>query len=60
MSEIGTFAESTAFNNIGSKHTSFGKLLTQLGYHSSSNEILYNGESGEQLRMNIFIGELII
>jgi len=55
-SEIGTFAESTAFNNIGPKHTSFGKLLIQLGYHSSSNEILYNGESGEQLRMNIFIG----
>ena len=54
--EIGTFAESTAFNNIGSKYKSFGRLLTQLGFHSSSNEILYNGETGEQLRMNIFIG----
>ena len=54
--EIGTFAESTAFNNIGSKYKSFGRILTQLGYHSSSNEILYNGETGEQLRMNIFIG----
>ena len=54
--EIGTFAESTAFNNIGSKYKSFGKILTQLGYHSSSNEMLYNGETGEQIRMNIFIG----
>ena len=54
--EFGTFAECTAFNNTGSKYKAFGKLLLQAGFNSSANEILYNGESGEQLRMDIFIG----
>jgi DNA-directed RNA polymerase II subunit RPB2 len=54
--ELGTFAECTAFNNVGSKYKSFGRILTKLGFHSSANEVLYNGESGEQIRMNIFMG----
>ena len=52
----GAFVDATAFNNKGSKYEIFGKLLTNLGYSSSSNEILYNGQSGEQLKMDIFIG----
>ena len=54
--EYGTFAECTAFNNTGSKYSAFGKLLSNAGFNSSANEILYNGETGEQMRMNIFIG----
>ena len=54
--EYGTFAECTAFNNTGSKYSAFGKLLSNAGFNSSANEILYSGETGEQMRMNIFIG----
>jgi DNA-directed RNA polymerase II subunit RPB2 len=54
--EYGAFGESTAFNNNGAKYKSFGKLLTKLGYSSSSNELLYNGQSGEQMQADIFIG----
>ena len=54
--EYGTFAESTAFNNNGTKYKSFGKLLTKVGLSSSANEVLYNGQSGEQMEADIFIG----
>ena len=54
--ELGLFGECTAFNNEGSKYKSFGKLLTQFGYASTANEVLYNGDTGEQLKMDIFIG----
>ena len=54
--ELGTFAECTAFNNTGSKYKAFGELLLAAGYNSTANEVLYNGETGEQLRMDIFIG----
>lgn len=54
--ELGVFSECTAFNNSGPKYKSFGRILTEFGFSSSSNEVLYNGESGEQLRMDIFIG----
>ena len=54
--EYGAFGECTAFNNNGSKYESFGKLLTKVGYNSSSNELLYNGQSGEQMEADIFIG----
>ena len=31
----------------------FGKILTQNGYNSSGNQLLYNGMTGEQLQANI-------
>jgi len=52
----GGFVDSTAFNNKGSKIKVFGEMLTKVGYHSSGNEILYNGMTGEQLETEIFIG----
>ena len=55
-SGYGAFAECTAFNNNGSKYKSFGKLLTSLGYSSTANELLYNGQSGEQMQADVFIG----
>ena len=53
---IGGFGDCTAFINKGSKVGIYGEVLTQVGYHSSGNEILYNGMTGEQLEMEIFIG----
>jgi len=52
----GAFVDGTAFNNKGSKYQMFGKLLTNIGYNSTANEILYNGQTGEQMKMDIFIG----
>jgi DNA-directed RNA polymerase II subunit RPB2 len=52
----GTFGECTAFANKGAKHGVFGELLTDVGFHSSGNELLYNGMTGEQIGAEIFMG----
>jgi len=52
----GGFSDCTAFNNNGSKIKVFGDMLSKVGYHSSGNDILYNGMTGEQLESEIFIG----
>ena len=52
----GAFGDCTAFVNQGPKNKIFGQLLTAQGLHSSGNEILYNGQTGEQLQSEIFIG----
>jgi DNA-directed RNA polymerase II subunit RPB2 len=52
----GAFGDCTAFINKGPKHQIFGELLQKEGYHSSGNEVLYNGQTGEQLEAQIFIG----
>jgi DNA-directed RNA polymerase II subunit RPB2 len=52
----GAFGDCTAFNNEGSKIGVFGEMLTKVGFHSSGNEILYNGMTGEQISTEIFIG----
>ena len=52
----GSFGDCTAFNNKGTKYPEFGELLSKYGYHSSGNEVLYNGMTGEQLETEIFIG----
>ena len=52
---LGGFGDCTAFNTKESIST-FGNILTNLGYHSSSNEVLYNGQTGEQILSDIFIG----
>lgn len=52
----GSIGDSTAFNNKGSKIKYFGNLLTRVGFHSSGNEIMYNGMTGEQLETEIFMG----
>jgi len=53
---MGGFGDGTAFVNKGSKLGVYGEALTNFGYHSSGNEIMYNGQSGDQLEMEIFIG----
>jgi hypothetical protein len=52
----GGYADCTAFNNKGSKIREFGEMLTHVGYHSSGNELLYNGMTGEQIGAEVFMG----
>tara|TARA_B100000900_G_scaffold413084_1_gene436237 strand:- start:19757 stop:24193 length:4437 start_codon:yes stop_codon:yes gene_type:complete len=52
----GAFGNCTAFTNKGPKHKEYGKMLTEQGYHSSGNQILYNGMTGEQLETEIYFG----
>ena len=52
----GGYGDCTAFNNKGSKVQVFGDMLNDLGYHSSGNEILYNGMDGTQIESEIFMG----
>ena len=52
----GCFGDCTAFYNRESKLGMFGELLTHHDFHSSGNEILYDGMSGKQLETEIFIG----
>ena len=54
--KYGAFGDCTAFNNKGSKIGVFGELLPKVGFHSSGNELLYNGMTGEQIETEIFIG----
>jgi len=42
--------------NNGRKDILFGNLLSSVGFHSSGNELLYNGQTGVQLEADIFIG----
>lgn len=53
---FGAFGDCTAFSNKGPKQKEFGDLLMKMGFHSSGNEQLYNGMTGEQMEMSIFIG----
>jgi len=52
----GGHGDCTAFVNKGPKDAEFGRLLSEVGLHSSGNQILYNGMTGEQLETDIFIG----
>jgi DNA-directed RNA polymerase II subunit RPB2 len=52
----GSYGDSTAYMNKGSKIQVFGDMLTKVGFHSSGNEVLYNGQTGEQFSTEIFIG----
>ena len=48
--------DSTAFLNKGPKDKIIGEILNQYDYHSSGNELMYNGMTGEQIESSIFIG----
>jgi len=52
----GGFGDCTAFVNKGPKHEVFGTLLKNIGYNSTGNELMYSGETGEQLQAELFIG----
>jgi DNA-directed RNA polymerase II subunit RPB2 len=53
----GGFADCTAFTNHSKENIGkFGELLTSLGYHSSGNQVMYNGMTGQRLKHMIFVG----
>ena len=56
----GSSGDCTAFNNVGPKEKEFGSILTQNGFHSTGNEIMYNGMTGEQLETEIYFGPHIL
>jgi DNA-directed RNA polymerase II subunit RPB2 len=52
----GAFGDCTAFQVKGSNYSTYAPLLVDAGFHSSGNEILYNGMTGQQLSADIYIG----
>jgi len=52
----GGFGDCTAFQVKGSHYFEYGKLLTKAGFHSSGNQVLCNGMTGEQISADIYIG----
>jgi DNA-directed RNA polymerase II subunit RPB2 len=54
--ELGYHGDCTAFMSSDKQIGAFGEVLNGCGYHSSGNEILYNGMTGEQLEAEVYIG----
>jgi len=52
----GGFGDCTAFQTKGPNTTVYGEALVNAGFHSSGNQILYNGMTGEQLYSEIYMG----
>ena len=53
----GSFGDCTPFVNLRQNMVGFfGELLTKIGFHSSGNEIMYDGMSGMQMESEIFMG----
>ena len=52
--ELGLFGDGTSFGNFDIKDIC--KILQDIGYESKGNELLYNGQTGEQIETSIFIG----
>ena len=50
----GTFGDGTPFNKL--KISDLEKILKNNGFDKHNNQVLYNGQTGEQLKTNIFIG----
>ena len=51
---LGYFGDATAFTEFNVDK--MGDILENLGYERNCDEILYNGRTGEQLKVKIFIG----
>jgi DNA-directed RNA polymerase II subunit RPB2 len=52
--ELGMFGDGTSFTDLSVK--SISSKLLEVGYEAHGNEIMYNGETGEQISSSIFIG----
>ena len=52
----GAFGDCTAFQVKGSNYSTYAPHLVNAGFHSSGNQVLYNGMSGQQLEADIYIG----
>jgi DNA-directed RNA polymerase beta subunit len=54
--KFGYHGDCTAFNSNGNQIGDFAQMLVECGMHSSGNNILYNGMTGEQMESEIFMG----
>jgi DNA-directed RNA polymerase II subunit RPB2 len=54
--QLGAIGNCTAFMNDGSPHELLGSILEKLGLNKMSNQVLYNGMTGEQITADIFMG----
>jgi DNA-directed RNA polymerase II subunit RPB2 len=52
----GAYGDCTAFQVKGANYSTYAPLLVEAGFHSSGNQVLYNGMSGEQLAADIYMG----
>ncbi len=52
----GAFGDCTAFQVKGPNYNTYGSMLVEAGFHSSGNQLLYNGMTGEQINSDIYIG----
>ena len=52
----GAYGDCTAFSTKGANAETYGKMLTKVGFHSSGNQLLYNGMTGEQIYSEIYMG----
>jgi DNA-directed RNA polymerase II subunit RPB2 len=53
---MGYHGDCTAFMSSDKQIGAFGEILNKCNYHSSGNELLYNGMTGEQLEAEVYIG----
>lgn len=51
---MGMYGDATAFTSFNEKK--LGDILEKLGFERHCDEVLYNGRTGEQLKVNIFMG----
>jgi DNA-directed RNA polymerase II subunit RPB2 len=52
--ELGLFGDGTSFGDLNVETIS--KKLSEIGFESNCNEVMYNGLTGEQLEADIFVG----
>ena len=52
--ELGMFGDGTSFGNLDV--ATIADSLSKLGYESYGNEVMYNGQTGEQMTTSVFIG----
>ena len=54
VTNLGMFGDATAFTKINIEK--IGDILQSLGYERNCDELLYNGRTGEQMKVKIFMG----
>ena len=54
VTNLGMFGDATAFTKVDVHK--IGNVLQSLGYERNCDEILYNGRTGEQMKVHIFMG----
>ena len=55
-SYAGAIGDGTSFMNDGSPQEMIGTILEEYGFEKYGNEVMYNGQTGEQIPTAIFIG----